>query len=163
MPETYLQLAQQIEELQHRAATVKEQEMAEVIERIRLAIKAYGLTVEQLFGMARARFGDSRAPAKKSGRKSSSGAKFQDASGNVWSGRGPRPGWIKAALAAGRSMNEFAVAGVDAAAPRGRSVKATPVAKYKDDAGHSWSGRGPKPRWFKAALEAGRTPDELAV
>lgn len=33
--------------------------------------------------------------------------------------------------------------------------------KFKDDAGHSWSGFGPKPRWFTEALAAGKTADEL--
>ncbi len=33
--------------------------------------------------------------------------------------------------------------------------------KFKDDQGNVWSGRGPRPTWFKAALEAGKSPDEL--
>jgi DNA-binding protein H-NS len=33
--------------------------------------------------------------------------------------------------------------------------------KWKDDAGHSWTGFGPKPRWFAEALAAGKTVDEL--
>lgn len=37
----------------------------------------------------------------------------------------------------------------------------TPVAKYRDEAGNSWSGRGPKPKWFKAALDAGKKPEDL--
>jgi len=35
------------------------------------------------------------------------------------------------------------------------------VVKFRDEAGNTWSGRGPKPRWFKAALEAGKKPDDL--
>ena len=33
--------------------------------------------------------------------------------------------------------------------------------KYKDDAGHSWSGFGPKPRWFTEALAGGKSPEDL--
>lgn len=33
--------------------------------------------------------------------------------------------------------------------------------KYRDDAGHSWSGYGPKPRWFTEALASGKTEEEL--
>lgn len=33
--------------------------------------------------------------------------------------------------------------------------------KYKDDAGNSWSGFGPKPRWFTEALAGGKTPEDL--
>ena len=30
------------------------------------------------------------------------------------------------------------------------------AAKYRDDAGNSWSGRGLQPKWLKAALAAGK-------
>lgn len=163
MAETYLQLAQQIEELQHRAAAVKEQEMAEVIERIRLAIKAYGLTADQLFGVSRTAGGNSKATAKRTGRKSS-GARFKDDSGNVWSGRGPRPRWLKAALESGRTLQDFAVASGDSSGPaRGAASKAASVVKFRDGAGNSWSGRGPKPGWFKAAIAGGKKVEELAA
>ncbi|PZQ01928.1 MAG: histidine biosynthesis protein [Variovorax paradoxus] len=33
--------------------------------------------------------------------------------------------------------------------------------KYKDDAGNSWSGFGPKPRWFVEALAGGKTEADL--
>jgi DNA-binding protein H-NS len=35
--------------------------------------------------------------------------------------------------------------------------------KYRDDLGNVWSGRGPRPRWFKEALAAGRRPEEFAA
>lgn len=33
--------------------------------------------------------------------------------------------------------------------------------KYKDDAGHAWSGYGPKPKWFTEALASGKTEADL--
>ena len=33
--------------------------------------------------------------------------------------------------------------------------------KYRDDASHTWSGMGPKPRWYQEALAAGKTEAEL--
>ncbi len=33
--------------------------------------------------------------------------------------------------------------------------------KYKDDAGHAWSGYGPKPKWFTEALADGKTEADL--
>ena len=33
--------------------------------------------------------------------------------------------------------------------------------KFKDEQGNTWSGRGPRPAWFKAALEAGKSADDL--
>jgi DNA-binding protein H-NS len=39
------------------------------------------------------------------------------------------------------------------------------VAKYANpaDASDTWSGRGRKPRWFAAALKAGKRPDDMAI
>lgn len=39
------------------------------------------------------------------------------------------------------------------------------VAKYANPANSSetWSGRGRKPRWFSAALQAGKNPEQLAI
>ncbi|WP_022703355.1 H-NS family nucleoid-associated regulatory protein [Pseudorhodobacter ferrugineus] len=43
--------------------------------------------------------------------------------------------------------------------------RAPAVAKYANpaDSSDTWSGRGRKPRWFVAALAAGKTPDDLSV
>ncbi len=47
-------------------------------------------------------------------------------------------------------------------APRKR---APAVAKYVNPANKSdtWSGRGRKPRWFVAALNAGKSPEDLSI
>lgn len=38
------------------------------------------------------------------------------------------------------------------------------AAKYRDDAGNSWSGRGLQPKWLKAALEgSGKKIEDFAV
>ena len=37
------------------------------------------------------------------------------------------------------------------------------AAKYKDDRGNSWSGRGLKPKWLTAALAAGKTIQDFAL
>jgi len=38
------------------------------------------------------------------------------------------------------------------------------AAKYRNPAtGDTWSGRGLKPNWLKAAIEAGRTIEDFAV
>jgi DNA-binding protein H-NS len=44
--------------------------------------------------------------------------------------------------------------------------KRTPAtAKFANpaDASDTWSGRGRKPRWFVAAIAAGKSPDDLAI
>lgn len=50
-----------------------------------------------------------------------------------------------------------------AAAPR-RGTGAKVAAKYRDPAtGNAWSGRGLKPKWLKAALDAGRSLSDFAI
>ena len=74
----------------------------------------------------------------------------------------------------GISAGELGLAGKGAAPAAGKrgpykkrgqaaatSAKPLGTAKYRDDAGNTWSGRGPKPKWFKTALQAGKTPDDL--
>lgn len=45
----------------------------------------------------------------------------------------------------------------------GHGPRMASVVKYRDAAGHTWSGRGKRPNWFKEALAAGRTAEELLV
>jgi DNA-binding protein H-NS len=40
--------------------------------------------------------------------------------------------------------------------------KPVPV-KYRDQDGHTWTGRGKRPNWFRSALEAGKKPEDFAV
>ncbi len=45
-----------------------------------------------------------------------------------------------------------------------KSLKGSKVAaKYRDDQGNSWSGRGSQPRWLKAAIEGGKTLESFSV
>lgn len=62
------------------------------------------------------------------------------------------------ARAKGFTLSELA----GLSAPRKR---APAVAKYANPADRSdtWSGRGRKPRWFVAALNSGRSPEDLSV
>lgn len=43
--------------------------------------------------------------------------------------------------------------------------RAAAMPKYANpaDASDTWSGRGRKPRWFTAALNAGKTPEDLMI
>jgi DNA-binding protein H-NS len=54
-----------------------------------------------------------KVAANKRGAKKPAGdavaARFADGSGNTWSGRGPRPGWLKEAIAQGKSPDDFRV------------------------------------------------------
>ena len=113
MAKTYLQVQQQIEELQKEADKLRQKEAAGVLARIKEAITAYGFTAADLgFGKPTGRVAPTdRAAAKRRGKGKASVApnapKFRDDQGNVWSGRGPRPAWFKAALEAGKSADEL--------------------------------------------------------
>jgi DNA-binding protein H-NS len=43
------------------------------------------------------------------------------------------------------------------------AAKAPSRVRFQDDAGHSWSGIGKRPNWYKEAIAAGKTPEDLAV
>jgi DNA-binding protein H-NS len=117
MATTYLELAAQIEKLQSQAASLKSKERPQVIAQIKAAIAAYDLTAQDLglTGKTKAEKPGKRA-AKGTGIKRGAGKKakaapsikFRDDNGNTWSGRGPRPGWLKTALEGGAKLESFA-------------------------------------------------------
>ena len=43
------------------------------------------------------------------------------------------------------------------------AVKKPGPIKYRDEAGNSWTGRGKRPNWFKAAIESGTSLEDLAA
>lgn len=167
MAQTYKQIQKQIEQLQRQAEALRGSEIKGVVDRIKVAIAHYGLTAAHL-GLD--------APSSKATKKKTakSSAQFSDGAGNAWSGRGPRPRWLRDALAAGRSIDEFrsgssiksklasAIGRMEAAkpaakAPAKKAKRAPSNVTYSDGAGNSWTGRGPKPRWLKAAIDNGKT------
>ncbi len=161
MTKTYQQLVKQIESLKHQADQVRRKEVQGVVSRIKEAIAAYELTPEDLFGKG-SRAGGAAQPKSSRAKAGAARAAYQDGAGNTWSGRGPRPQWLKAALAEGKSLEDFAV-GKRRAARAKPAKKFKVAAKYRDEAGNTWSGRGSRPRWLQAALDNGRTLEELAV
>jgi DNA-binding protein H-NS len=188
MAKTYAQLTQEIEALKVQAESVRQQEKAGVASRIREAIATYGLTVEELgFGRgsvapkAVAPVPESKAAASTAA-PTPSAVRYRDDAGNTWGGRGPKPNWLKAGMASGRSLESFSVNQKKertAGAPATDRAAATPppeqapkktkkkkfksVIKYRDEAGHQWSGRGPQPGWVTAAIESGKTLAQLAA
>lgn len=162
MAKSYSDLQKQIASLQAEAERIKKAELADVIAKIKTAIKAYDITPKDLFGTRMATSTRSKASGE---------ARYRDEDGNVWGGRGPRPQWLRDALAEGKSLEDFALGAVPkAAAPAAKkravagrksaAAKKAPV-KYRDDSGNTWSGRGLKPRWLKAALDSGRSLEDF--
>jgi DNA-binding protein H-NS len=115
MAKSYAQVVKQIEALSREAEKLKQKEVDGVIARIREAVKVYGLSASDL-GLSGRGIGTGKTrttgkPAKKRTTKSklSTAAKFRDEAGNTWVGRGPRPHWLRAALASGKQLEDFAV------------------------------------------------------
>jgi DNA-binding protein H-NS len=121
----------QIEKLQKEADAIR----SAVVARIRKEMAQHGLTAEDLFGEARSTFvGNGRRTRGKAAAKP---PKYADGAGNTWGGMGKRPVWIREALEAGRSLEEFLVGAApkpaQAAKPARKKAaaakKATPARK----------------------------------
>lgn len=116
MKKSYTQIVKQIEALKAEAEKMRRQEMAGVIERIREAIGFYNLTAADLGLGAKANSAPKSAATQPGRRKAKAKTapaaaviKFRDEQGRGWVGRGKRPQWLRDALAAGKSLQDFAV------------------------------------------------------
>jgi DNA-binding protein H-NS len=89
--------------LEKEIEATRKQERAEAIAKVKALMSQYGLTLADVTGKGATK---TSAPAK--GGKVA--VKYRNAAtGDTWSGRGLQPKWLKAALAAGRKIDEFAV------------------------------------------------------
>ncbi len=106
MAKTYAEIQKEIESLQKTAESLRQKEVAGVVERIKAAIATYQLTARDLgFGTRAAAPAAARGKAK--GKAKAGGAAYRHPDGRSWSGRGRRPAWINEALAAGKSLDDF--------------------------------------------------------
>ncbi|HVR53034.1 MAG TPA: H-NS histone family protein [Pseudorhodoferax sp.] len=133
---TLKEIDQQIAQLRDQAAHIVTSEKPGVVARIKDAIAYYGITAAELG------FGERSKP------------------GRTQPARAGTPAKRGKAATADQAAEPAASVAVGAPAPKGRVVGRI---KFKDDAGHTWSGYGPKPQWFVAALASGKTPQDLAA
>lgn len=99
---TLQELIARREALEREIETTKKRERADAVAKVRSLMAEYGLSVADLS----AKPGPKASSTK--GRKVA--AKYRNkATGESWSGRGLQPKWLKAALAAGRKLEDFAV------------------------------------------------------
>lgn len=70
-------------------------------------------------------------------------------------------GLAKAARKAGKRSVGAAVKVAGKPRKNAAAKKSAKFVKFKDDQGHTWGGIGKRPDWFKAALAAGKKPEEL--
>lgn len=131
--QTLKEIDLEIAKLKERAASIIASEKVGVIERIKEAIAYYSLTAAELGLGGQGPTGKrGRAPKASRSAKGTSDQAFGD------------PAEVSSV-----------------AAPAKKTRAGAGVIKYKDDAGNSWSGFGPKPRWLTEALAAGKTIDDL--
>jgi DNA-binding protein H-NS len=162
MANGYAEIQKKIAALQKEADAALAREVAGVVERIQVAIAHYGLTPEQLFGKTATNRNKERV-AKVQVQKKQGSIAYSDGQGNTWGGWGKRPTWLREALAAGKSLADYQLtAPTTKAAAQKKVQKRRPSGVlYSDGAGHSWTGRGPQPRWLKEAIAGGKTLEEM--
>lgn len=113
MAKTYEQLQRQIQALQAEAEKLRRKELDEVIGRIREAITFYGITAADL-GLAakspaKPKSAGRARPGRKAGKPAKAAVAYRNQNGQTWGGRGKRPQWLRDALAAGQTLDEFRV------------------------------------------------------
>jgi DNA-binding protein H-NS len=98
---TLKELLAQKQALDAQIELTRKTERADAVAKVQALMAEYGLSVSDLTAK--------RAPkAAKKGNKVA--AKYRNtATGDTWSGRGLQPKWLKAALASGRKLADFAV------------------------------------------------------
>ncbi len=98
-------LDKQTLELEKQLQDARRAERAGVIAQVKSLMSEHGLTVADLGGKIGK--GD-KAPSASAGRKVA--AKYRNsATGETWTGRGLKPKWIQAAIAAGKKLEDFAI------------------------------------------------------
>ena len=88
--------------LEKEIESTRRQEKAEAINKVRSLMSEYGLTAADLSGKT--------ATKHPGGRGTKVAVKYRNAAtGDTWSGRGLQPKWLKAAIAGGAKLTDFAV------------------------------------------------------
>ena len=99
---TLPELLAQKEALDREIERTKTKARDEALDKVRALMTEYGLTPADL---------SPRAPSRQKGATGKKvPAKYRNAStGESWSGRGLQPKWLKAAIASGRKLGDFAL------------------------------------------------------
>ena len=101
---TYAELKAQADALNAQAEIARKQEIAEVVQRIKADMKEYGITVLDIGGHVIT--GKSKAAKT----KSTAPAKYRGLNGELWAGGlGRRPEWVRQVLAAGGTLDAYAI------------------------------------------------------
>ena len=161
------QLAALAEQIKRRQQSISQGSVQKLKRRIEALLKAAGLSLADVFGGAPAAAKPAK-PAKAAGkaRKARKGRKAKAAGA-------AKPAAAKKAAKRGRPKKAKAAAAPAAKGKPGRKsrksrkgIKLGKVApKYRNPANpqETWAGRGHKPRWFAAALAAGKKEKDMLI
>ena len=87
--------------LEKQIEAVRKHARQDAVAKVKALMAEYGLSVSDL---------TTKAPGRSSTKGGKVPPKYRNAAtGETWSGRGLQPKWLKAALASGRKLDEFAV------------------------------------------------------
>lgn len=100
----YLQHEKQMAEIKAKMNILVSEGRAQNLAEIRTIMAKNGLTQADLFGSA-----PTSSAKSNTGGRSKVAAKYRDQAGNSWSGRGLTPRWLKAALAQGKTIEEYKI------------------------------------------------------
>ena len=105
---TLQELMAQKEAIEKQIEQTQTQGRREAVDKVRALMREYGLTAADLSGRKGAA---KAAPRKtKAGTGKKVAAKYRNTStGESWSGRGLQPRWLKAAIAGGKKLSDFAL------------------------------------------------------
>jgi DNA-binding protein H-NS len=99
---TLHELIAQKEALEREIERTQQQGRRDAIAKVQSLMAEYGLTASDLSTKGK--------PKARAGKGNKVAAKYRNAAtGDAWSGRGLQPKWLKAALASGRKLPDFAV------------------------------------------------------
>lgn len=100
---TLKELLQQKAELEKAIEAAIKKSKADSVARVQALMVELDVSVSDLRG-------DLKATFPKASQRSKIAAKYRNiATGEAWSGRGLQPKWLKAALASGQTLEDFAV------------------------------------------------------
>jgi DNA-binding protein H-NS len=100
------ELIRQKADLERQIAHLNSKGRQDAIDEIRKIMSEHGLTSDDIAAPGKAR----KIGTKLDGtERKAVAAKYKDDQGNQWTGRGLKPRWLTAALAAGRKLEDFAV------------------------------------------------------
>jgi DNA-binding protein H-NS len=101
---TLQELLARRESLEREIEETKNRDRADAIAKVRALMSQYGLTIADLSAKG------ARTSSKPGKTGNKVAPKYRNAeTGDTWSGRGLQPKWLKAALASGRKLSDFAL------------------------------------------------------